>query len=166
MRPKATLCPLWHSLTQLVHAACCSVLHNLAFRPSSNMKAPVMDTQPRQAAATLPCLALPHFFPAHAVAACGRSAWRRESFFAFCTNKRGGYSGTATFCRSAATVPVAAEAGLCGTVCEPSPQSAGAAAGCETLRQRRVTGCCAATELMPGVSVIFERLTVMRHVFR
>ena len=59
----------------------------------------------------------------------------RESFFAHCTTKRGSYSGTATFCRSAVTVPVAAEAGLSGTVFAPSPDSGGAAAGCETLRE-------------------------------
>lgn len=68
---------------------------------------------------------------------------RRESFFAFCTTKRGAYSGTATFCRSAVTVPVAAEAGLSGTICEPSPQSAGAAAGCESLRQRHAAAVLA-----------------------
>lgn len=59
----------------------------------------------------------------------------RESFFAFCTC-RGGYSGTATFCRTAITLPVAAEAGLAGSAVLPADGGPGAQAGWQALRER------------------------------
>ena len=38
----------------------------------------------------------------------------RDSFFS-CTHGKSGYSGTATFCRSSVTLPIAAEEGVTGT---------------------------------------------------
>ncbi|KAK9851374.1 hypothetical protein WJX84_012198 [Apatococcus fuscideae] len=50
-----------------------------------------------------------------------------EAFYSFCT-LRGAYSGTATYCRSAATQPVSAEEGLAGTIpLRSSPASPAAA---------------------------------------
>lgn len=71
----------------------------------------------------------------HLTSAAGNGYGNRESFFAFCT-ARGGYSGTATFCRTAATLPVAAEAGLAGTAPPPADGSPGAQAGWDALHER------------------------------